>query len=83
MWASCPCWQTLVSICPCTFGRTALPRKAGAHGKVWSKHITRTCGRWIQQRLWNCDFSLYKVSGEKNPGDLFTKTSLPQQEIPS
>ena len=36
---------------------------------------------WIQQRIRNGDFSLHKVAGEDNPGDLFTKASLTQQRI--
>ena len=28
---------------------------------------------WIQQRVRNGDFELYKIPGERNPGDLFTK----------
>ena len=28
---------------------------------------------WIQQRIRNGDFELYKIPGERNPGDLFTK----------
>ena len=36
---------------------------------------------WIQQRLRNVDFSLYKVKGDDNPGDLFTKASLTSHRI--
>ena len=36
---------------------------------------------WIQQRLCNGDFSLIKVPGEYNPGDLFTKAGLSQKRI--
>ena len=36
---------------------------------------------WIQQRLCNRDFTLYKVPGEPNPGDLFTKAGLSQKRI--
>ena len=36
---------------------------------------------WIQQRLRNGDFSLYKIKGDDNPGDLFTKASLTYARI--
>lgn len=36
---------------------------------------------WIQQRLRNGDFSSFKVPGEYNPGDLFTKAGLSQKRI--
>ena len=36
---------------------------------------------WIQQRPRNGDFSLFKVPGEYNPGDLFTKAGLAQGRI--
>ena len=36
---------------------------------------------WIQQRIRNGDFDLFKVAGEENPGDLFTKASLTEQRI--
>ena len=36
---------------------------------------------WIQQRLRNGDFSLYKVKGDDSPGDLFTKASLTSHRI--
>ena len=38
---------------------------------------------WIQQRIRNGDFDLFKVPGESNPGDLFTKASLTDQRIRS
>ena len=38
---------------------------------------------WIQQRLRNGDFTLHKVPGEYNPGDLFTKAGLSQKRIES
>ena len=38
---------------------------------------------WIQQRIRNGDFSLFKVPGEFNPGDLFTKAGLPHGRIES
>ena len=38
---------------------------------------------WIQQRLRNVDFHLYKVKGEENPGDLFIKASLTHHRIES
>ena len=36
---------------------------------------------WVQQRIRNGDFCLYKIAGEMNPGDLFTKGSLTAQRI--
>ena len=36
---------------------------------------------WIQQRLRNGHFSLYKIKGDDNPGDLFTKASLTYSRI--
>ncbi len=42
-------------------------------GKV--RHLD-TQDLWLQQRIRNSDFSLYKVVGESDPGDLFTKASL-------
>ena len=36
---------------------------------------------WIQQRVRNGDFSLYKVKGDDNPGDSFTKASLTSHRI--
>ena len=36
---------------------------------------------WIQQRLRNGDFTLIKVLGELNAGDLFTKAGLSQKRI--
>jgi len=36
---------------------------------------------WVQQRLRRGDFSLYKVEGDRNPGDLFTKPSLTSHRI--
>ena len=36
---------------------------------------------WVQQRIRNGDFSLHKIEGEKNPGDLFTKASLTRCRI--
>ena len=38
---------------------------------------------WVQQRVRNGDLSLYKVAGEDNPADLFTKAGLTQQRIQS
>ena len=31
---------------------------------------------WVQQRVRSGDFDLYKIPGERNPGDLFTKFGL-------
>jgi len=36
---------------------------------------------WVQQRIRNGDFALYKIAGEMNPGDLFTKGSLTAHRI--
>ena len=36
---------------------------------------------WVQQRIRNGDFCLYKIAGEMNPGDLFTKGSLTAHRI--
>ena len=36
---------------------------------------------WVQQRIRNGDFALYKIDGEWNPGDLFTKGSLTAHRI--
>ena len=38
---------------------------------------------WIQQRVRNGDVDLFKVAGETNPGELFTKASLTEQRIRS
>ena len=38
---------------------------------------------WVQQRIRNQDFALYKVAGEDNPADLFTKAGLSQERIRS
>ena len=47
-------------------------------GKV--RHLD-TQDLWVQQRIRNNEFSLYKVAGEANPGDLFTKASLTHLRI--
>ena len=36
---------------------------------------------WVQQRLGRGDFSLYKIDGDSNPGDIFTKGSLTHHRI--
>ena len=36
---------------------------------------------WVQQRVRAGDFELYKVPGERNPADLFTKFGLPPDRI--
>ena len=36
---------------------------------------------WVQQRLRNGDFSLYKAKGGDNPGDIFIKASLTRHRI--
>ena len=36
---------------------------------------------WIQQRIRNHDLELYKVLGEENPADIFTKSSIPQDRM--
>ena len=36
---------------------------------------------WVQQRVRAGDFELYKVPGERNPADLFTKFGLPPERI--
>ena len=38
---------------------------------------------WVQQRIRNHDFALYKIAGEDNPADLFTKAGLSQERIRS
>ena len=38
---------------------------------------------WIQQRIRNQDFDLFKVLGEDNPSDLFTKHGLGNDRIAS
>ena len=47
-------------------------------GKI--RHLD-TQDLWVQQRLRNGDFSLHKIDGERNPGDLFTKGSLTRVRI--
>ena len=47
-------------------------------GKV--RHLD-TQELWVQQRIRNGDFSLFKIDGESNPGDLFTKASLTHHRI--
>ena len=36
---------------------------------------------WVQQRVRNRDFDLFKIKGEENPGDLFTKAGLAESRI--
>ena len=36
---------------------------------------------WVQQRVRAGDFELYKIPGERNPADLFTKFGLPPDRI--
>ena len=36
---------------------------------------------WVQRRARSGDFDLYKIPGERNPGDLFTKFCLSQERI--
>ena len=47
-------------------------------GKV---HHLDTQDLWVQQRIRNGDFALYKIQGERNPGDLFTKAILTHPRI--
>ena len=49
-------------------------------GKV--RHLD-TQELWVQQRIRNGDFALYKVEGEEDPGDLFTKAGLSYHRIKS
>ena len=67
------------------------------HLNIWTDSIASQgiCGRqglgkvrhldtqdlWVQQRIRNNEFSLYKVAGEANPGDLFTEASLTHLRI--
>ena len=36
---------------------------------------------WVQQRVRAGDFELYKILGERNPADLFTKFGLPPERV--
>ena len=47
-------------------------------GKV--RHLD-TQDLWVQQRIRNGDFALYKIKGDDNPGDLFTKAGLSHARI--
>ena len=36
---------------------------------------------WVQQRVRGGDFELFKIPGERNPADLFTKFGLPPERV--
>ena len=48
-------------------------------GKV--RHLAVHDLWWVQQRVRAGDFELYKIPGERNPADLFTKFGLPPERI--